>query len=130
MDINAFFDAVIRKDRAALRGFFRADALIRWPCTGECFSLEDYLRANCEYPGDWAGEIERVERCGDLTILVTRVWPRDRGTSFHAVSFLRCVDGRIAELDEYWADDGPPPTWRQALGLGQPLHTPQGEGAP
>ena len=119
IDIHAFFDAVIRQDRAALRAYFCADAVIRWPCTGERFGVEDYLRANCEYPGDWAGEIERVERCGELTILVARIWPKDETASFHAVSFLRCENGKITEMDEYWADDGPPPAWRQALGLGQ-----------
>ena len=45
MDLSSFFDAVIRQDRAALRGFFRADALVRWPCSGERFGVEDYLRA-------------------------------------------------------------------------------------
>ena len=28
---------------------------------------------------------------------------------------------QLARLEEYWADDGPPPQWRQEMKLGQPL---------
>ena len=113
IDCRAFIDAVLRQDAAALRRFFTDGASVSWPCTGEVFSAEEYVRVNCEYPGDWAGEIERTERLDGLVILVTRVWPKDKSASYHAVSFLRCEGDRIAALDEYWADDGPPPAWRQ-----------------
>ena len=26
------------------------------------------IRANCEYPGEWDGEIERIENAGDVVI--------------------------------------------------------------
>ena len=34
---------------------------------------------------------------------------------------LLVEDGRIAALEEYWGDDGPPPAWRQELHLGRPI---------
>ena len=127
MELQSFWDAVLRQDAAAIRAYFHPDACIRWHCTNELFTLEEFIRANCEYPGDWDGTIERVEHCGDATITVTNVYPKDRSASFHVTSFLRLQDGLIASMDEYWADDGPAPQWRQALRLGRKIHEPQEE---
>lgn len=121
-DYEGFLKAVLRQDRAALRSCFADDAVINWHCTNECFTVEEYVTANCEFPGKWDGKIEAVHRADDLFIVITRVWPEDRSASFHCVSFIRCRDGIITSLDEYWADDGEPPKWRQELGLGKPLH--------
>ena len=65
--------------------------------------------------------VERVEEQGEQLVTVTRVWPRDRSFSVHAVSFFRLRGDKVARLEEYWADDGPPPQWRQEMKLGQPL---------
>ena len=50
-----------------------------------------------------------------------RVFDAPRTVSFHVTSFFREEEGRIAALEEYWGDDGPPPAWRQALHLGRPI---------
>lgn len=122
-EIGRFWEAVLRQDAAALRAFFCPDAYVNWHCTNERFTVEEYLRANCEYPGDWAGEVERAERCGDdLLVTVVHVHPVDRSASFHVTSFLRLRDGLIAAMDEYWADDGPAPAWRQEMGIGRKIH--------
>lgn len=78
MDIQAFFHAVLVQDAQALRAFFHEDAWVNWPCTNEHFTLEEYIRANCEYPGDWDGELERATVSGTEIIMVCRVYPRDR----------------------------------------------------
>ncbi len=121
MDLKAFWQDVISQDRENLPSWFCEDAVIRWHCTGEQFTIAEYVRANCEYPGSWTGEIERVEECGDTVILAGRVSPADKSASFHVVSFLRLRDGKIAEMDEYWADDGEPPAWRRKMKIGKPL---------
>ena len=121
MDLKAFWQDVISQDRQNLPSWFCEDAVIRWHCTGEQFTVAEYVRANCEYPGSWTGEIERVEECGDTVILAGRVSPADKSTSFHVVSFLRLRDGKIAEMDEYWADDREPPAWRRKMKIGKPL---------
>lgn len=36
-----------------------------WHCTNECFNVEEFIRANCEYPGEWEGEVERIEKIGN-----------------------------------------------------------------
>ena len=124
MELQSFWDAVLRQDAAAIRPYFHPDALILWHCSNELFTVEEFIRANCEYPGDWDGEIERVECCGDVTITATHVYPKDRSASFHVTSFLRLREGQIIAMDEYWADDGPAPQWRQALRLGRKIHEP------
>ena len=64
MMVQAFFSAVLAQEPEALRACFSPDAVIDWPCTDERFTVEEYVRANCEYPGDWTGEIERVVSAG------------------------------------------------------------------
>ena len=83
--------------------------------------MAEYIRVNCDYPNDWSGEIERIEETGNTVILAGRVYPVDRSMSFHVVSFLRIDGDKIAEMDEYWADDGKAPDWRREMKIGKPL---------
>ena len=120
--IEAFERAVAGQDREALGNCFAPWAVIRWPNTNEEFDLEDYLTANCDYPGDWLGQVERVEQTERGAVAVARIWAVDESASLRVVSFFRFgTDGRIEELTEYYSDDGPVPQWRRELGLGQPI---------
>ncbi len=94
-----------------MRQYFLENAYINWHNTNEHFTVEEFIRANCEYPGQWDGEIQRLEQLGELFISVVRVWDAS-GQSFHVTSFLQVRDGKIAAIDEYWGDDGPAPQWR------------------
>ena len=119
--IEQFWKAVLEQDEDGIRQCFRDDAYVNWHCTNEHFTADEFIRANCEYPGEWDGEIERVEKAGDTAVTVVRVYPKDRSMSFHAVSFIRVREGKIASVDEYWADDGPPPRWRRDMNIGSPI---------
>lgn len=121
MDIYAFWKDVLAQNREALPIYFAVGAYVNWHCTNEHFTAEEFIRANCEYPGNWDGEVERVEQAGDLLITVTRVFPKDRSQSFHVTSFFRLKDGKILSLDEYWADDGAPPQWRIDKHIGKAI---------
>lgn len=125
MNIEAFWRAVLDQDAQVLARFFAPGAEVRWHCTNECFTAAEYIRANCKYPGEWAGEIERSKRCGETIITAVRVYPRDGSASFHVTSFIRLEGERIAAMDEYWADDGPAPRWRQEMKIGRPIYPPQ-----
>lgn len=125
-DFYAYFASVLSENAEAMRSFFLPDALIRWHNTNECFTVDEFIRVNCEYPDAWAGTIEHEFRIGeensDLVIAACRVWSvTDPRESFHVVSFIRLRDGMIAGIDEYWGDDGEPPEWRRALGIGRPI---------
>lgn len=62
MDIDRFFKTVLLQNAEELRKFFQKNAVIKWHCTNEVFTLDEYIKANCEYPGNWNGEIERIEK--------------------------------------------------------------------
>ena len=86
--LSRFWADVARQDAAALREWFAPEAEVYWHCTDERFTAEEYIRANCEYPGDWEGAVERAEWTEDGCVSVTAVWPKDRSARFHAVSFF------------------------------------------
>ncbi len=121
--VRAFWRAVLDQDREALPAFFTPDAQIFWHCTNERFTADDFVRVNCDYPGDWDGAIERIEQTESGCVTVVRVYPKGGGASFHVTSFFTFDVDRIARLSEYWADDAAAPDWRIAMRLGRPIHT-------
>ena len=121
MDIKQFLSAVLEKDRNSLKKYFSEHAYVNWHCTNEHFTVDEYIRANCDYPGDWDGEIERIEHFDSLIIVVVRVFTKDKSAFFHVVSFIQVENGKILSLDEYWADDSDVPVWRQKLKIGKPI---------
>lgn len=114
-----FWKYVLKQDAEKIRTFFCEDGYVNWHCTNEHFNVEEYIRANCDYPGDWAGEVERTETVNDLVITVTRVYPKDKTSSFHVTSFFRIENDKIKSVDEYWADDGKAPDWRKQMRIGK-----------
>ena len=58
MDIQGFWKAVIAQDADKIRTFFHPHAYVNWHNTNERFSVEEFIRANCEYPGKWKGKVE------------------------------------------------------------------------
>lgn len=123
MDIRNFWDAVLNQDEKELKNYFAENAMVRWHCTNELFTVSEYIRANCEYPGDWNGEIQRIEKIENTVITVVKVFSIDKDSSFHVVSFIKIEDGLISEMDEYWSDDGLPPMWRRQMRIGKPIHS-------
>lgn len=121
MNVYEFWNAVLVQNEKEIRKFFHKDACIKWHCTNEQFDLNEYVIANCEYPGDWKGTVERVEVFNDLIITVTNVYPKDRSSSFHVTSFIKIQGDKIISMDEYWADDGDVPQWRIDKKIGKPI---------
>ena len=121
MDIKAYWQAVLRQDAPAIREYFWEDAYICWHNTDERFTVEEFIRANCEYPGQWDGEVKRLVQDGDQIAVAVRVWTEDGASSFHAVSYLTVRQGKICAIDEYWGEDGEPPQWRKEKQIGTPI---------
>lgn len=123
MDIQAFmkdyWQKVAKQDREGLTLLFNADAKIRWHCTNEEFTAEEFIRVNCDYPDEWNGDIERLDIRDDTVITVTRVY--SEAASFHVCSFFQFEGDHISQLDEYWGDDGAAPEWRQAMKIGREI---------
>lgn len=121
MDVRAFWKAVLQQNADKIRPYFKETAYVNWHCTNEHFTVDEFIRANCEYPGQWDGVVERIEERGNVTITVTRVYTADRSLSFHVVSFIQTEGGQIVSIDEYWGDDGIAPQWRLEKHLGSPI---------
>ena len=115
--LKQYWNCIAAQDEKRLRDYFNEDACIRWHNTNEQFNVEEFLKANCEYPGKWNGEIERIETIEKTVITVTRVWTNEM--SFHVTSFFEITNGKISKLDEYWGDDGEAPQWRQDKHIGK-----------
>lgn len=121
MDLSRYWEAALKQDAKTMREFFHKDAFINWHNTNERFTVEEFIRANCEYPGEWDGKIERIEQIHDLYITVTHVYSSDQKSSFHVTSFIRLENDKIALIDEYWGDDGTAPQWRLDKHIGAPI---------
>lgn len=121
MDINAYWQAALKQQPKEMKPFFHKDAFINWHNTNEHFTVDEFIRANCEYPGDWDGDLERMEVIADLYITVVHVFSQDRKLSFHVTSFMRVEDEKIVSIDEYWGDDGMAPQWRLDKHIGVPI---------
>lgn len=118
MDIEGYWSAVFRQDADAIRRFFHSTAFVNWHNTNEHFTVEEFIRANCEYPGKWDGKVEKIVTADNCTVTAARVFEKGGKLSFHVVSFFRVAEGKIASIDEYWGDDGEPPQWRQDKNIG------------
>ena len=121
MDIKSFWAAILAQNESGIRAYFHPDGFINWHCTNEHFCVEEFIIANCQYPGEWDGEVERVERMNDLIVTAVRVYPKDRSASYHVTSFIRVKNDKIISMDEYWADDGSAPQWRLDKHIGTPI---------
>ena len=113
------FGETLEQNAENIKNYFHKDAYINWHCTNEHFTVDEFMIANCEYPGTWDGEVERVEMTNDLFITVTHVYSRDKTLSFHVTSFIKVIQDKIASVDEYWADDGIAPQWRLDKHIGK-----------
>ncbi len=122
MDVKKFWDAVLLQDADKIRHYFKQTAYINWHCTNEHFTVEEFIQANCEYPGQWDGVVERIENIGNLLITATKVFSKESDLSFHVVSFIKTENDKIISMDEYWGDDGTAPQWRLEKGIGTIIH--------
>lgn len=121
MNIEEFWKDVLRQDEKKIRMYFDDHAIVNWHCTNEQFTVDEFIRANCDYPGEWDGKIERKIIMDDLIITVTHVYAKNKSLSCHATSFIKIKDGKIIAMDEYWGDDGMAPKWRLDKHIGKAI---------
>lgn len=119
--LQAYWKDVAAQDASALRTYFHADAYINWHNTNEQFTLEEFIIANCEYPNEWEGQIERILLQEKEAITVVNVYTKDHSLSFHVTSFFSFSQNKIKAIDEYWGEDGLAPEWRLAKRIGMPI---------
>lgn len=104
-----------------IKKYFHDNAYINWHNSNEQFTVDEFIRANCEYPGYWEGEVKRTEEFENLIVTVTFVKMKNKDVSFYAVSFFKISEDKILSLDEYWGDNGSPPLWRIEKNIGKKI---------
>lgn len=121
MNIDNYWKSVLKQDAEDMKTFFHKDAYINWNNTNEHFTVDEFIQANCEYPGQWDGKIKRKEEINDLLITVVHVFSLEQKLSFHVTSFIKVKEDKILSIDEYWGDDGEAPKWRTDKHIGTPI---------
>ena len=119
--VIALWNDMDKQNWSNIGTYFEDRAVINWNNTNERFTVEEFIRVNAEYPGDWSIEIERLECTGNLVISVVKVQLKSDNISVHATSFFEFNNGKIKVLNEYWGDDGKAPQWRIEKQIGKPI---------
>ena len=122
MDINSYWNVVLAQKAKEIKNFFHPEASICWQDTNEKFTVDEFIQANCQYPGEWSGLIKRIEKIDNLIITVTHVWEINEPLEFHVTSFIKVEDNKIVSIDEYWGNIEETPQWRLDLKLGKPIN--------
>lgn len=118
-DAKKFISAVAIQDAHALQTYFAPNAVICRHCSNEQFTVAEYIRANCEYPGSWNGEIRRVDKTHDGVVIVAKIFSADMAV--FVTSFATLEEGKITRLDEYYSICEEIPQWRQNMKIGKPI---------
>lgn len=121
MNIKEYWNAVLRQKPGDIKPFFAENAYVNWHNTNEHFTAREFIKVNCEYPGEWCGELEKVIEAGELIITAVHVFSKHGEQSFHVTSFFRIANDKITAVDEYWGDDGEAPQWRTDKSIGTPI---------
>ena len=119
---NTFLQDVVSKKAEAIRGYFAKDAVICWHDSNEQFTLDEFIKANCEYPSTWTCEIERIEKYEKGFVIAAQLdHPKD-GFYVKYVSFVELdAEEKVKRLDEYFVTIEEIPQWRKDMKVGRPI---------
>jgi len=110
--VESFWKDMNHHEWERLQSYFHTDAKISWPNTDEIFTVEDYLRVNRLYPGQWKLTLEDVQMTERNIVSIVLIQNKELFQSLRAVTFFRFESGLIVSLTEYFADDAKAPKWR------------------
>lgn len=110
--VRKFLESIELRAWGDVAELLHPDFYAVFPQSGEQFTREDYVRLNCEYPGEWHISIQNVLYAGDW--IITEVDVSIEAKIDRAVSFFHIESSLIVELREYWPDPFPIPAWRQS----------------
>jgi len=122
-DVYKFILDVVKQNADALRAHFATDAVICWHDSNEQLTVEEYIRANCEYENgisEWDGNIQRVEKIDGGMVVVTKIFSGDE--AHFATAFIKLAENKIIRLDEYYSECTDVPEWRKEMNIGRPIN--------
>jgi len=121
-DPKKLLQDVVSKKAEAIRGYFAEDAIISWHDSNEQFTLDEFIKANCEYPSTWTCEIERIEKFAKGVVIAAQLDHPEDGFYVKYVSFVELNDNeKVQRLDEYFVAIEEIPQWRKDMNVGRPI---------
>ena len=113
--VGRFFDAIQAGDYEALAGLLTADAVTRWPQSGERITgAMSCVRVYENYPG--GPPTYRVNRIvGDGELWVVELLSEYNGERWYATSVVEFRGMRIARMTDYFGQAFEPPAWRSEM---------------
>ena len=91
-----------------------ADAVRRWPQSGEVLRGRSLIAKVEEHFRDLKLSVTRRHACGDLIVVE---WNTDYGDGriYRNVSIGELRGGEVVRVTDYWGEPFDPPPWRQGL---------------
>jgi len=121
-DPNKFLQDVVSKKAETIRGYFAEGAVICWHDSNEQFTLDEFIKANCEYPSIWRCEIERIEKFEKGFVVAAQMDHPQDGFYVKYVSFIELnSDEKVQRLDEYFVAIEEIPQWRRDMNVGRSI---------
>jgi ketosteroid isomerase-like protein len=95
------------------KALLASDVVVEWPQSRERMKgPENFVDVNRFYPGNH--KIEVIHAHAVDPRIITTVWiVADTGQKTFAHSYFDVRDGKIARIEEYWAEPYPAPEWRK-----------------
>lgn len=113
--VERYFDAVQNGDREELTALLTADAVTRWPQSGERITgAMSCIRVHEMYPGGPPTfRVNRITGAGDVwTAELIAQYGDERWYSLSVIEFR---GARIAHITDYFGQAFPPPEWRRGM---------------
>lgn len=113
--VERYFEAIQRGDRKELTALLTADAVTRWPQSGERITgAMSCIRVHESYPGGPPKyRVHRITGAGDVwTAELISEYGDER---WYAVSVIEFRGTRIARLTDYFGQAFAPPEWRRGM---------------
>ena len=111
--VKEFWHLFDERNYSATEKLLHEDFEAYWVCTKERFDREYFIQMNEEYPGRWRTVIERLYPSGEQVITFVHIFSPDSEEQFYVSSIFTVEDGKIIQLEEYYANVDNPPEWRQ-----------------
>ena len=118
---HEFMQNIASKNNERLKNYFAPDAVICWHDSNEQLTVDEFIKANCEFPSVWGVEVERVEHFDKGIVIAAQLNHPEDGYYYKYVSFVEFDNNKIQRLDEYYVAIEEIPEWRKAMNIGRPI---------
>lgn len=113
--VSQFWNEMKKANYDSIRQYFQEEATISWPNTKEYFTVEEFIRVNKMYPGEWEIEVCVIEETLDSVFSTVHIKSKSGQTNVYANSQFRFHKGLISLLTEYFSDSADIPSWRRSI---------------